>query len=1014
MKQIITLLVAAGMTLAAFAQTPSTVGVSMNPTSYVVRGSSTNFHTANSDRGVATVATVAQLATITNARHGAVVDVRGYDADQDLPYPLRFTLNTNSVATTNRFVVANAGGTGRWEHEWNNDVREFGAVPYHPKYTAVPWGYLYTNQAIGTGPFSVWVRTTFPTTYTQAYGMFEFGRAPSTNVTSASIDLCSALGMRATPDVWGFVFRGTNAGSTVGTIETDAAALDATPAAVAAWAGQTVDIVLTRSGTNVALYFNGTNVTANFTNSNPAGWGKALALNEQVFIQVGNNGNIWYWPKAIQRFALWSTALTSGQAADPSGTAGKALDFTPETTEEPQDNTEAFNRAAAYVDWKGGGQVYFGPGGWRIDGEILGGMQTAWRGGGASPYPSAFRRGFIPGTSFLIPWFGATNRVFLFDQTQGEGPLLLTRPLSNLGSGNVSSRWGRSSLRDFVIYGGLSKSSDGIWIDRYGSISVENIGFYYVPNHPVLAYVVNSLLVDGCEGPMGLGAVVKGSSDVSFSRNFLDGAKGPVLTWGANLSRIHGNVFEIGNNPRSAVPPYEMEASANASTDTITVSSGYGHRLRRGHIVRFVTDTGTLPSGLVADTDYYAIPTGDQTLKVSLVYVDEIGLTGSFYASSVVDITDAGSGTWYMGRGPAVGMLIQGDSNTIVGNQGQQNYDGGVIFEGSAASRNAVGNNVWILNGPGNASTNVAAIRVKGGASYNTFTGNQGGDRGLTGYSALGFAADSSSLYSALVGNLFDVDRPYEGDGIPSSVIVDADGIMGSWSGTKGNLYVPSSAGFTRWDPRDMAASAAVTYDRTAKRLYVASDVANADASWNYAPTFPFVGPAYWSGSSSTLSMANNGTGQSAISLNSTYSSAMVYAQVNSTNSNAEGFRLFAGRNWGPSTSSFAPLPSGAQLFELIGGGTATNTSTMSIGGSIGIRTSDAWGANDTPGEVFFTVVPNGESSRIDAAYFNARAAASRATNETMMVLSRWTGAAWTSERVYVTNLSGVNVLYLP
>lgn len=966
-----------------------------------------------------TVRTLSDLALFLG-KSNEVVSIRGLSSVGDFGYnSLDYRWEPNNTKATNNVVLqvwtnGVAKSTGRWVHDWNGDVRVFGAKPYHPKYTAVPWGYLHTNSAIGTGPFSIWIRTTFPTEYKQAYGMFEFGRAPTTNVTSTSIDLCSALGMRATPDVWGFVFRGTNAGSTVGTIETDAAALDATPDAVAAWAGQTVDVVLTRSGTNVALYFNGTNVTANFTNSNPAGWGKSLALGEQVFIQVGNNGNIWYWPKAIQRFALWSSAINSTQAADPSGTAGKALDFTPESAEEPQDCTAAFNRAAEYIDSQGGGQVYIGPGGWRIDGEILGGMQTAWRGAGSSPYPSAFRRGFIPGTTFLIPWFGATNRVFLFDQTQGEGLLLSTRPLLNLGGGNVSSRWGRSSLRDFVIYGGLSKSSDGIWIDRYGSISVENIGFYYVPNHPILAYVVNSLLVDGCEGPMGLGAVVKGSADVSFTRNFFDGAKGPGLTWAANLSRIGYGVYEFGNNARASVPPYEMAATADASTDTISVSSGFGHRLRRGHVVRFTTDTGTLPAGLVADTDYYAIPTGDNTFKVSIAYVDEIGLTGSFYASSVVDITDAGSGTWYMGRGPAVGMLIQGDSNTIVGNQGQQNYDGGVIFEGSAASRNSVGNNVWIMNGPGNSSTNVAAIRVKGGASYNIFTGNQGGDRGLTGYSALGFASDSSSLYSSLVGNLFDVDRPYEGAGVASSVIVDVDGIVGSWSGTKGNLYVPSSAGFTRWDPSDLTASAAVTYDRSAKRLYVSADILNLDASWYYMPSFPYVGPAYWSGSSGTLGMVNNGAGQRAIDIISTYAPAIVNVQVNSTNVAGEGARIFASRNYGASSSSFGPVPSGYQLFELIGGGTYTNTAATANGGSFGVRTYDNWETGDTPGESFITVTPNGETTRRDAVYFNARAAASRGTNETMMVISRWTGSAWTSDRVYVTNLSGVNVLYLP
>ncbi|TXH53608.1 MAG: hypothetical protein E6Q97_12885 [Desulfurellales bacterium] len=127
MKHILTALVTACMTLAVFSQTPITTSVSMNPTNYQVRGSSTNFHVANADRGVATVGTVSNLAAITTARHGASVDVRGYDTENDLPYPLRFTLNTNSVAATNRFTIANAGGSGRWIYKWDNNVELFGA-----------------------------------------------------------------------------------------------------------------------------------------------------------------------------------------------------------------------------------------------------------------------------------------------------------------------------------------------------------------------------------------------------------------------------------------------------------------------------------------------------------------------------------------------------------------------------------------------------------------------------------------------------------------------------------------------------------------------------------------------------------------------------------------------------------------------------------------------------------------------------------------------------------------------
>lgn len=129
MKHLLTLILTAGMTLAAFAQTPSTVGVALQPTTARVVGTGTNLFIANADRGVATIDTVARLATLTNAVHGAVVDVRGFDTEFDWPFPLRYTLRTNSVASTNRFVIANAAGIGRWVHDWNGDVRNFGAMP---------------------------------------------------------------------------------------------------------------------------------------------------------------------------------------------------------------------------------------------------------------------------------------------------------------------------------------------------------------------------------------------------------------------------------------------------------------------------------------------------------------------------------------------------------------------------------------------------------------------------------------------------------------------------------------------------------------------------------------------------------------------------------------------------------------------------------------------------------------------------------------------------------------------
>lgn len=128
MKAILATILAAGMTLAAFAQSVSTIGVSMNPTNFTVKGAATNFHMANAHRGVATVETLAELAATTNGQHGAVVMVRGRLAAMDWGQPKPFVLQTNSVAATNKIHIANAGGLGRWVHPWDGDASAFGVT----------------------------------------------------------------------------------------------------------------------------------------------------------------------------------------------------------------------------------------------------------------------------------------------------------------------------------------------------------------------------------------------------------------------------------------------------------------------------------------------------------------------------------------------------------------------------------------------------------------------------------------------------------------------------------------------------------------------------------------------------------------------------------------------------------------------------------------------------------------------------------------------------------------------
>lgn len=915
--------------------------------------------------GNRTVATVLDLERLIPAYDGETYWVQGHAARADWGSPKAWVYDASSTESTGRVVRATATGIGRIKAVIDSplDVRIFGALPYPITDTAVPWGKIATNNAIGTSAFSVWIRTVMPTTYSQAYGMFELSRISSPAVTAASTELCSAFGMRASPDVWGFVFRDTTGGSGVGSDANGAAILESSPAALAAYSGQTVDIVFTRNGTNVGLWFNGSNVLSLFTNLNPAGWSKSLVLGEQVLTQIGNNGNVWFWPNPIQRFALWTSALPSDQAANPQGASGKVYDYTPATTNAPPDASAAVAEAARYLAARGGGRIQLPSGGLRWDTEVPIGKAIAWRGMGTSTYPSTFRRGFTPGATVLVPWFGATNRMFVGDPSQSGDMFLATRPLATLGFGNVSSRYLRSSISEMTFFGALARSSDGIWLDRVGSMTIRDIGCYYVPNHPVWAVALNSLQLSGVEGPAGRGISILGAADATVSQNFLDGPKGPALRFSANLCRIIGNVFEYALNPRTSVPPYEWPGTADTSADTITISSGYGHRLRTGHVVRFVQDSGTLPAPLLTDTDYYVVPTSSTSFRVYTNYVDEVNLTGAVYGSGHVDLTTSGSGTWYVGAGPSAGMLVVGDNNAIIGNQGQQNYDGGLILESSASRANSIVGNVWIMNGPGNPSTNVAAIRLKS-STANTIANNQAGDRGLSGYSQVGIAVDAESDGNFFSGNLVDVDRPYDGPELANQVMLDHDGIMGSWTGTKGNLYVPSRAGFSAWDPRDLLDSSAVVYDRSAKRLYLSSGITSDSTNWHYAVAFPLAGPAYWSASSGTLSVVNNGAGQTLQSSIGSYSDALHTVRVFSTNA-AQGARFVFQRQWGSTSSEHAALGASNQIAEILFQGAAsTNDNDFRIVASIEAVTSDALSIGDTPGALRLNTVPKGSSAR--------------------------------------------------
>ena len=73
--------------------------------------------------------------------------------------------------------------------------------------------------------------------------------------------------------------------------------------------------------------------------------------------------------------------------------------------------------------------------------------------------------------------------------------------------------------------------------------------------------------------------------------------------------------------------------TANAGTDALTYTNDW----KSGTKVRFTT-SGTLPAGLSLATDYWLVRTSSTTATVAASYAD-------YVAGTIVDITDAGSGT---------------------------------------------------------------------------------------------------------------------------------------------------------------------------------------------------------------------------------------------------------------------------------------------------------------------------------------------------------------------------------
>ena len=94
-----------------------------------IRMSSLGSNIVLTTSGITVKTNLASLAEFTGGTNGSSIFVAGNSTYLDWgPMLLEYVLDESSSADTNRFTIANAGGSGRWLHMWDGKPEAFGAV----------------------------------------------------------------------------------------------------------------------------------------------------------------------------------------------------------------------------------------------------------------------------------------------------------------------------------------------------------------------------------------------------------------------------------------------------------------------------------------------------------------------------------------------------------------------------------------------------------------------------------------------------------------------------------------------------------------------------------------------------------------------------------------------------------------------------------------------------------------------------------------------------------------------
>jgi hypothetical protein len=701
------------------------------------------------------VENVAEMQSLTGLANGDVIITAGRNNAGD-GGGATFYYSAASAATTNLGAVFTATGMSTGRFLWNKvgalTPQMFSAFPtlFPPK----AWATVSSQfSAIGTNTFSIWTQADIPSLATMQgcpAGKWH-GLMWIQNYTAGIQDdgYVSNSGIEVNYNANDFyvLLRGTDGGSSSAS---SASILYPLSSLSAFYSATNANIVVTRSGTNVNTYINGTLLTGGVINRGPQ-FANSVAVGNPVRFEIGHAADVSFsvWPAAVQRGGVFARVLAGAELTNPSIAATPAVLVTSAYTGTvPTDTTAAIQSAVDYASSIGGAEVLL-EGAFRIDGTINLKQNVSLIGlGSKEGVVSNFggQEGAIAvGPSRLFQWFEGTNNLLNIDGLthSGDTQKYITAQTA-VPNGEVYSAWTWNSLMEgFSIDQTLGFAGNSIQATYAANIRLHDLQFVNPANYMVYGYFVNQIdLSELTGGARGKGIVIYGSSDGQVSKLSYGGSNGANLFIGASAamgvydSKIFNAQKSIGGS-----------ATADTGTDFITQT---GHQFYTGDIVTF---EGTPPAPLEILTPYWVGRVSVNTFGVAMNRSNAV-------AGTYIDLTTTGSFSAY----PAPTANVWSDYNNqlqITGSRLEESYENDVVLTRTVNS--IVSNNRIFRPGLYN-PVHIWSSAMLTSSTNVTIQGNLMGKRLAsdgTSFGTNGISVSTNNVRIVLQGNSGEVPLPF-------------------------------------------------------------------------------------------------------------------------------------------------------------------------------------------------------------------------------------------------------------